>query len=100
MKIAIIGSGISGLTCAHLLHRQHQVTVFEASAWVGGHTHRDMVQTPDGILCLTTASDSFNDIGNTDEQCFDIFTVNRKTHRIDITRIGRGDSRSFGYEVF
>ena len=70
------------------------------AVWVGGHTHRDMVQTPDGILCLTTASDSFNDIGNTDEQCFDIFTVNRKKHRIDITRIGRGDSRSFGYEVF
>ncbi|AHY43192.1 NAD(P)/FAD-dependent oxidoreductase [Stutzerimonas decontaminans] len=39
MKIAIIGSGISGLTCAHLLSRQHQVTVFESASWIGGHTH-------------------------------------------------------------
>jgi len=39
MKIAIIGSGISGLTCAYLLNRQHDVHVFEASDWIGGHTH-------------------------------------------------------------
>ncbi|MGK9063867.1 NAD(P)/FAD-dependent oxidoreductase [Stutzerimonas chloritidismutans] len=37
MKIAIIGSGISGLTCAYLINRRHQVTVFEASSWIGGH---------------------------------------------------------------
>ncbi|MEC7473711.1 MAG: FAD-dependent oxidoreductase, partial [Pseudomonadota bacterium] len=35
MKIAIIGSGIAGLTCAHLLRRQHQVTVFESASWIG-----------------------------------------------------------------
>lgn len=45
MRIAIIGSGISGLTCAHLLHPHHDVTVFESSDWVGGHTHT--VQTTD-----------------------------------------------------
>ena len=39
MKIAIVGSGIAGLTCAYLLQRQHQITLFEASDWVGGHTH-------------------------------------------------------------
>lgn len=39
MRIAIIGSGIAGLTCAHLLSRKHEVTVFEAEQWVGGHTH-------------------------------------------------------------
>ena len=30
MRIAIVGAGISGLTCAHLLHRRHEITVFEA----------------------------------------------------------------------
>ena len=70
------------------------------AVWVGGHTHRDMEQNENGILLLTTASDSFNDIGNTDEQCFDIFTVNTRTHRICTTRIGRGKDRSFAYDVF
>lgn len=38
-KIAVIGSGISGLTAAHLLSREHEVTVFESSDYIGGHTH-------------------------------------------------------------
>lgn len=36
MRIAIIGSGISGLTCAYLLARQHELTVFEAADWIAG----------------------------------------------------------------
>ena len=39
MKVAIIGSGISGLVCAHRLHRRHDVHVFERNDWIGGHTH-------------------------------------------------------------
>jgi predicted NAD/FAD-binding protein len=38
MKVAIIGSGISGLACGHYLHRQCDITVFEASRRPGGHT--------------------------------------------------------------
>jgi predicted NAD/FAD-binding protein len=37
-KIAIVGSGISGLTCAHLLHEQYDIAVFEAGNYIGGHT--------------------------------------------------------------
>lgn len=36
--IAIIGSGISGLTAAYLLNRKHNVTVFEKNDYIGGHT--------------------------------------------------------------
>ena len=39
MKIAIIGSGISGMTAAHLLSEDHEVTLFEANDYIGGHTH-------------------------------------------------------------
>ena len=37
--LAIVGSGISGLGCAHFLHRDFDVTVFEQGAHVGGHTN-------------------------------------------------------------
>lgn len=39
MKIAIIGSGISGLTAGYFLHKEHDIQIFEASDWIGGHTH-------------------------------------------------------------
>jgi predicted NAD/FAD-binding protein len=39
MRIAVIGTGISGLTAAWLLHREHEVTLFEAEDRIGGHTH-------------------------------------------------------------
>ncbi len=39
MKIAIIGGGISGLTTAHLLCGEHDITLFEANDYPGGHTN-------------------------------------------------------------
>ena len=39
MKLAIIGSGISGLTVGHLLNRKHDISIFEANDYIGGHTH-------------------------------------------------------------
>jgi uncharacterized protein len=39
MRIAVIGSGISGLACAWLLHHRHEVTVYEAEARLGGHSN-------------------------------------------------------------
>jgi predicted NAD/FAD-binding protein len=38
MRIAVIGSGISGLTTAYVLRREHQVSVFEKADHIGGHT--------------------------------------------------------------
>ena len=38
-RIAVVGSGISGLASAWLLARKHQVTLYEAGARLGGHTH-------------------------------------------------------------
>lgn len=37
-RIAVIGSGVSGLTAAYLLSKKHQVSVFEKAAKIGGHT--------------------------------------------------------------
>ncbi len=39
MRIAVVGSGIAGLASAWLLSRQHEVVLFEANDYFGGHTH-------------------------------------------------------------
>ncbi len=38
MKIAIVGTRISGLTCGYYLHKDHDITLFEANDYIGGHT--------------------------------------------------------------
>ncbi|MGB7421748.1 MAG: FAD-dependent oxidoreductase [Comamonas sp.] len=47
MKVAVIGSGISGLAAAHRLRRHARVTLFEAGRHFGGHTHTVDVTLPD-----------------------------------------------------
>ena len=44
MKIAIIGSGISGLTACYLLNRKHDITLFEKNDYIGGHTHTHEIE--------------------------------------------------------
>lgn len=61
MKIAIIGSGISGLTSAYLLNRRHQISVFEANDWVGGHTHTISVEHAGERHAIDTGFIVFND---------------------------------------
>ena len=61
MRIAIIGSGIAGLTCAYLLNRKHAITVFEAGDWIGGHTHTVDVEVGGQHYAVDTGFIVFND---------------------------------------
>lgn len=60
-KIAIIGSGISGLVCAYLLSRRYAVTVFEAGHEIGGHTATKTVSLGDEQVNVDTGFIVFND---------------------------------------
>ncbi|QLN78643.1 NAD(P)/FAD-dependent oxidoreductase [Klebsiella grimontii] len=61
MNIAIIGSGIAGLTCAWRLAGQHQVTLFEAASTPGGHTATADIATPQGTWAIDTGFIVYND---------------------------------------
>jgi predicted NAD/FAD-binding protein len=61
MKIAIVGAGISGLATAHLLHKRHEITVFEAGALAGGHANTVRVDTEDATHHVDTGFIVFND---------------------------------------
>ena len=61
MRIAIVGAGISGLVCAHLLHEDHELTLFEANDYAGGHTHTVRVDTADETHHVDTGFIVHND---------------------------------------
>jgi predicted NAD/FAD-binding protein len=61
MKIAIVGAGVSGLVVAHLLQRDHDITVFEAGDYAGGHTNTIRVDTPNETHHVDTGFIVFND---------------------------------------
>jgi predicted NAD/FAD-binding protein len=61
MKIAVVGAGVSGLVAAHLLSRAHEVTVFEANDYAGGHTNTVRVDTAHETQWVDTGFIVFND---------------------------------------
>lgn len=60
MNIAVVGAGVSGLTCALGLGRQHNVTVFEAAGRPGGHAHTVDVRDGSSIIAIDTGFIVFN----------------------------------------
>jgi predicted NAD/FAD-binding protein len=61
MRIAIVGAGISGMVAAQLLHRHHEIAVFEAENRAGGHSNTIRVDTPEQTHQVDTGFMVFND---------------------------------------
>lgn len=61
MKIAIIGTGISGLTCGYYLHKEHDITLFEANDYIGGHTATVDVTVDEKEYAIDTGFIVYND---------------------------------------
>jgi predicted NAD/FAD-binding protein len=60
-RIAIIGSGVAGLTAAHRLRRDHEIVLYEAGAHVGGHVHTVRVDLADETHWIDTGFIVHND---------------------------------------
>lgn len=61
MRIAVIGSGISGMAAAYRLSRTHDVTVYEAGSHIGGHTHTVDVEHHGRNYAVDTGFIVYND---------------------------------------
>ncbi|MGH8077284.1 MAG: NAD(P)/FAD-dependent oxidoreductase [Lysobacter sp.] len=61
MKIAIVGSGVAGNVAAYRLHREHDITVFEADERPGGHTHTHVIEIGGREYHVDTGFIVFND---------------------------------------
>ena len=61
MRVAIIGGGVSGLVTGYRLHKNHDVTLFEANDYIGGHTNTIDVENDEGHFAVDTGFIVFND---------------------------------------
>lgn len=106
MRIAIVGGGISGLVAAHLLHPDHDITLFEANPTVGGHTHTVDVETEAGAWAVDTGFIVYNErnyphfsallarLGVASQPCTMSFSV--RDERADLEYNGSTLNRLFG----
>lgn len=61
MKIAIVGTGISGLIAAYLLNQNHEITVFEKNDYVGGHSNTKTIDYNNKKISVDTGFIVYNE---------------------------------------
>ena len=60
MKIAVVGAGISGLSCAWLLDKQYEITLFEQNTYLGGHSNTATINYSQQQIAVDTGFIVFN----------------------------------------
>tara|TARA_B100000029_G_scaffold380803_1_gene375893 strand:- start:46714 stop:47943 length:1230 start_codon:yes stop_codon:yes gene_type:complete len=61
MKIAIVGGGISGLTTAYLLSREHEIILYESNDYIGGHTNTVTIEMNGSPVAVDTGFIVYNE---------------------------------------
>jgi len=79
LRIAIIGAGVSGLYAAHLLHKDHEITLFEAADYPGGHSNTVTVQDQGKTVDVDTGFIVYN------ERNYPLFTALLNELDVDTT---------------
>ncbi|NTW22854.1 NAD(P)-binding protein [Candidatus Falkowbacteria bacterium] len=59
-KLAIVGSGISAMTCAYYLRNDFEITIFEKNDYLGGHTHTHLIKEGDNEFKVDSGFMVFN----------------------------------------
>ena len=62
LKIAIVGSGISGLSCSYYLSKKHEVDLYEKNNYFGGHTHTQTISGSENKIDVDSGFIVFNQI--------------------------------------
>ena len=60
-KIAVIGSGVTGLGASWLLHQKYEITLFEKNDYIGGHTHTHEIRNNDDSVSVDTGFIVYNE---------------------------------------
>jgi predicted NAD/FAD-binding protein len=61
-RIAIVGTGISGLGCAYFLRNRYQLTMYEQADYIGGHTNTLTLDDPSGPVPIDTGFMTYNEV--------------------------------------
>ncbi len=62
MRIAIVGTGISGMVVAYLLHADHELVIYEANDYIGGHTCTEEIETDGRRHAIDTGFIVYNEV--------------------------------------
>jgi predicted NAD/FAD-binding protein len=95
MRIAIIGAGVSGLACAYALRHEHELVVYEAADYLGGHANTVDVPLATGSVAVDTGFIVYND---RNYPCFErlLFELGVPTQASEMS-FGVSDGADFEY---
>ena len=101
LKIAVIGSGISGLSCAWLLSKRHNVDLFEKNSYFGGHANTQEISLNSSKINVDTGFIVFNSL-NYPNLCnlFDILNVDTYESDMSFSVSNSIENLEYGGENF
>jgi predicted NAD/FAD-binding protein len=96
-SVAVIGSGVSGLTAAYLLSARDRVTLYEADARLGGHAHTHVVDAGDGTTAAVDSAFLVHNDRTYPTLCRLLAELGVSTRKTDMSMSVRADASGLEY---